>query len=172
MNARHAGLAVALGLMMVGCASDPKDGYSFSSTYREDIKTISVPIFENATFEHGMEAELTDAIIKEIHRTTPWRVAPRDAADTTLSGTITDAELRKLGTQDKSGLVQELAVELTVRFEWKENRSGKVLVARRNFRAAESFVPSNGAKERLEIGQRSAIDQMARDLVAELRSAW
>lgn len=166
------GFVLAGVLLLAGCSSDPKDGYSFSSTYREDIKTVSVPIFENATYEHGLEAELTDAIIKEIHRTTPWRVAPRDQADSTLTGTITDAELRKLGTQDKSGLVQELAVDLTVRFEWKENRTGKVLVARRNFKAAESFVPSRGAQERLEIGQRSAVDQLAHDLVAELRSAW
>lgn len=169
---RLAGLTICVAALGVGCASDPKEGYSFNSTYREDIKTIAVPIFENATFEHGLEAELTDAIIKEVHRTTPWRVAPRGEADSTLSGTITDAELRKLSTQDKSGLVQELAVELTVRFEWKENRTGKVLVARRNFRTAESFVPSTGVQERLELGQRSAIDQMARDLVAELRDAW
>jgi len=164
--------STGLALLAGGCASDPKEGYSFDSTYREDIATISVPIFENATFEHGLEAELTDAIIKEVHRTTPWRVAPRELADSTLSGTITDAELRKLSTQDKSGLVQELAVELTVRFEWKENRTGKVLVARRNFKTAEPFVPGRGAQERLEIGQRSAVDQMARDLVAELRNAW
>lgn len=164
--------AVAVVAAATGCSSDPSEGYSFKSSYRDDIRTIAVPIFENNTYEHGLELDLTEAIIKEIHRSTPWKVTSREMAETTLTGAITDADLRKLSTQRRSGLVQELAVDLAVRFEWREVRSGQVLVARRNFRAAEPFVPSRGAQERLEAGQRSAIDQMAKDLVAELRSSW
>lgn len=167
-----ASLALALVATMGSCADDPSKGYSFKSTYREDVKTVAVPVFDNGSFEHGLEAELTDAIIKEIHRTTPWRVTTRDNADTTLSGAITNVDMRKLGTAHRSGLVQELAYEMTVRFEWKENRSGQVLVARKNFRSAESFVPSRGAGERQEIGRRAAVDELAQDIVAELRGSW
>jgi hypothetical protein len=147
-------------------------GYSFGSGHRTDIRTVAVPIFDNRTFNHGLEIELTEAVIKEIHRVTPWRVAARNNAETVLSGTITNVEIRKLSSQRDSGLLQEGAVDLAVNFEWKSTSDGKVMISRRNFRAAKPFVPAVGAKERLEVGQASVIDQMAKDIVAELRGSW
>ena len=162
----------AVALAASACSSDPATGYSFNSTYRTDIQTVAVPIFDNTTFSHGLEITLTDAIVKEIHRSTPWRVTTIDQAQTTLGGAITRSELRKLSRQSESGLVLEQAVELTVSFEWKRNTSGEVLVARRNFKASDQFTPAQGARERLELGERAAIDRMARDIVSELRSSW
>lgn len=155
-----------------GCSSDPGTGYSFTSTYRNDIQTIAVPMFDNTTFSHDLEVALTDAIVKEIHRSTPWRVTSVDQAQTTLDGAITRVDLRKLSRQSTSGLVLEQAVEVTVSFEWKRNTSGEVLVARRNFKASDEFTPAQGAQERIELGERAAIDRLARDIVAELRSSW
>lgn len=168
------GAALAAGLVaaMNGCSSDPARGYSFASTYQSDVKTVAAPIFENTTFSHGLEIALTDAVVKELHRSTPWRVTSLDQADTTLSGTITNVELHKLSRDGDTGLVLEQAVEVTVSFEWKRNRTGEVLVARRNFRASDEFVPARGARERLELGERAAVDRLARDIVAELRSSW
>lgn len=163
---------VALGVAFSGCASSPSQGYTFGGAYREDVKTIAVPVFENATFQHGLEVQLTDAVVKEIHRSTPWRVTSMDSAETSLRGTITATDLRKLTTNSDSGLVESLAFQITVSFEWKMIDSGEVLVAKRNFRGAELFVPAHGAQERLEYGEASAIDQLAHDIVGELRSSW
>lgn len=165
-------LMVLAALGLGSCASDPTQGYTMASAHRVDFESIAVPAFSNDTYFHGFEFELTDALIKEIHRSTPWRVQASGASDTTLSGGITSARLRKLSTGADTGLVQEMAMELTVAFEWKENRTGRILVARRNFRVAEPFVPARGANERVEIGRRAAADQMAREIVAELRSSW
>ena len=126
----------------------------------------------NSTFQHGLETELTDAIIKRIHATTPWRVTSPEAADASLTGELTGAELVKLSTNRDSGLVQEMAVRLTVSFEWKESRTGRVLMARRNFRSSEPFVPASGGREPLERGRSGAVDQLATDIVAALRSSW
>lgn len=165
-------LGLILCTVLVACSSDPKKGYTLGSGYREDVRTVSVPVFDNTTFSHGLEIQLTDAVIKEIHRSTPWRVAPGEGADTALTGSITGSNLRRLSRQEGTGLAQELAVELTVSFEWKDSRTGEVLVARQNFRAADTFTPAQGAQERLEFGERAAIDRLARDIVAELRSTW
>lgn len=174
MRLRAASVFVAaIGLWALGgCSSDPRSGYAFGTGHDESIRTVALPMFGNTTYSHGVELDLTDAIVKEIHRSTPWRVAPADRADTTLSGTIVDVELRKLGTAPVSGLVQELAVEVAVDYEFKDNRTGRVLVARQGFRAAESFVPARGVGERIEVGERQAIEELARDIVASLRDAW
>jgi hypothetical protein len=176
-NARHGhGRALAAALLCIAATLLPAcgvgDGYRFGSAYRADIDSVAVPIFENATTEVTLEQTLTEAIIKEIHRSTPWKVLPRGRAQTELSGVITNVDLRKLVTDQTSGLGQELAVTLTVSFQWRDARTGEVLVARRNYRAAEPFVPAVGAQERIELGQRAAIQQLARDIVAELRGSW
>jgi len=163
---------VGVALLAPACASDPTKGYSFSSAHREDISTIAIPVFENQTYAHGLETDLTDAVIKEIHRATPWRVTPIDRADTTLRGVITSAEMRSLRKNPDSGLVQELAYVITVSFEWQDNRTGRALVSRRGFKAGETFVPAYGAEEKLQFGQAATSDQLARDIVASLRSAW
>jgi hypothetical protein len=68
--------------------------------------------------------------------------------------------------------VQELGVQLTVDFEWVDNRTGKTIVARRSFTAQSTFIPQRGVGERLETGKSAAVQRLARDIVAELRSAW
>jgi hypothetical protein len=171
-NATASTLLALAALACGSCASDPRQGYAQASAHDATIRTVSVPIFENPTFARGLEVELTDAIVKEIQRSTPWRVTREQGANTTLVGTLTDSRLRRLSTQRDSGYVQEVAVELTVDFEFKDNRSGKTLVSRRSFTASDAFVPARPAGERLEAGQHAAVQRLARDIVAELRSAW
>ncbi|MCA9293918.1 MAG: hypothetical protein KDA20_08900 [Phycisphaerales bacterium] len=157
---------------LAACANNPEHGYTLAPAYRTDIQTIAVPIFDMADFAPGLELELTEAVVKEIHRTTPWKVVARGQADTILTGVITDASLRKLSTDRDTGLVQEMAYALTASFEWKDRTTGRVLVSRRNFRAAEPYVPARPAQERVDTGQRGAIEELARAIVAELRSSW
>ncbi|MEM1165190.1 MAG: LptE family protein [Planctomycetota bacterium] len=157
----------AIGVSLTGCA-----GYQFGSTYRQEYGTIAVPIFGNTTYQYGYESEVTDAVIKEIHRTTPYKVVAASDADTVLSGTIIGADLQNLVNDSETGLVQELAVILTVNFEWRDSRSGELLLGRRGYSASGLFVPDFDAAERLETGQSRAADRLAKDLVRELRSAW
>ena len=164
-----AGLAMGV---VGGCSSDPTRGYAFAESYDESIRTVAVPNWSNDTFSRGLELTLTDAIIKRIQRHTPYRVVSSDRADTILSGTITEARLTRLSDDPQTGLVQEQVYELTVRFSWIDNRTGENRVVRENFSAAGVFAPAHGAGERIEVGQRDAIDELARDIVETLRATW
>ena len=154
-----------------GCASDPAEGYAMGSGHRADVRSVRVPVWENRTFVPGLEAQLTEALIKEIQRSTPW-VIVSSGATTTLDGTITAADRRKLGTDSTTGLVQDMAVDIAVDFAWTNNRTRKALIERRHFRAQGSFIPTRGVGEPLEVGQLDAIEALARDIVNELRSNW
>jgi len=162
-------------LATCSCASDPTRGYSFTSTRPGAVHSVAVPMFDNQDFTHGLEIELTDAIIKEIQRTTPWVVVQGQnggGADTTLTGVITKTTLRNLTTASQTGLVQEMAVEISVDFDWRDARTGKFLVSRRDFRSLESFVPAVGSREHIAVGEDAAVQELARSIVAELRSNW
>lgn len=159
-------------LACAACESNPRDGYSFSSTYREDIKSVAVPVWGNNTYSYGLEMQLTEAIVSEIKRSTPWRVTDPEAAQTTLTGTITSTEMKKLTTGRDTGLGETMAVVLTVNFEWKDNATGRTIIARRQFESSDVFVPAQGYQERLAVGEVATIQRLAKDVVSELRSAW
>ncbi|MCA9277257.1 MAG: LptE family protein [Phycisphaerales bacterium] len=162
----------AILLLIPGCASTPNQGYAFDSGFDESIRTIAVPIFRNETTSRGLEVQLTEAVQKQLQQRTPWRLSSTDRADTTLVGVITGTQLSVLSDDPQTGLVQEQAVRITIRFEWRDNRSGEVLVARDGYSASAVFSPSRGVGDRLEMGQRNAIDELASDLVSDLRSSW
>lgn len=161
-----------LAAALPACSADPTRGYAFAEPFDASVRTVGVPIFANQTFARGTELTLTDAIIKQIQQQTPWRVVSPDRADTVIEGAITAAELGILSNDPRTGLVEEQTYRLTVRYSWRDNRTGETRVARENFSAVGVFAPSRGAGERIEVGQRDAIDELARDIVATMRSAW
>ena len=165
-------LGVTAATQLTGCATDPSQGYAFTSTFDESIQSVAIPIFRNETTSRGLEVQLTESVMKELQKRTPWHVAPTDRADTTLIGVITDTQLSVLSDDPQTGLVQEQATQITIRFEWRDNRSGEVLVARDQYSATAVFSPSRNVGDRLELGQRSAIEELAHDLISELRSSW
>ena len=157
---------------LTGCSSDPTQGYSFSPSFRQDIKSIAVPIFQNDTFYHGLENQLTEAIVLEVRRQTPYALVDRSAAQTVLTGTIRKVDLGTLATDRQTGLAAETAISITIDFAWTDARTGRALTSRRNFSAARSFIPAQQAGERIETGQVVTVSQLARDVVAEMRSGW
>lgn len=164
--------ALACITMLPGCASSPSQGYAFDSTFDESIQSVAVPIFRNETTSRGLEVQLTEAVMKQIQQRTPWHLAPTDRADTTLVGVISSTRLTVLSDDPQTGLVQEQAVRITIRFEWRDNRSGDILVARDGYSASGVFSPARKVGDRIEFGQRAAIDELAHDLVSDMRSSW
>lgn len=165
--------ALALGLATIaGCAADPRNGYSFRSAYDASIQTVAVPVFSNRTMHTGIETDITDAVIKELQRETPWRVVQAETADAVLRGSITGVRLVRLSQQSGVGLVQEQGVEVTVGFEFIDNRRGETLVERQGFVALASFVPAQPTGERISVGYRGAAEILADDIVTELAASW
>lgn len=156
-----------------GCAISASDGYVFDTGFRRDIRSISTPMFENRTFEHGVEARLAEALAKELNRVSPYSVTSSGAdADSTITGVIKVVHRRQLSVNRDSGLGQEMAMEIVIDFQWRDNRTGKTILARRNFRGAGTYIPVPGAAERTRIGEEGAIASVVQGLVAELRAQW
>jgi hypothetical protein len=170
VNARV--LLLALVVATAGCAADPREGYSTQSTFREDVATVAIPIFDNDSFSRDVEFELTDALVKEIEARTPYKVASPARADTIIIGTIRRVELDRLSKSRQTGLAEEMIISLTVDFQWKDLRTDRTLLERRSFDGHALFVPSNPSGESLEIGRHGVVQTLARDIVSEMRAAW
>jgi len=167
--------AIALGACLIplaSCASDPKDGYAAISPYSAKYKTVAVEIFGNRSYLRSFEFDLAEALTKRIPVTTPYRVTSATSADTILRGTINEISLTELSRDPTTGLANEMIVKILVDFDWTDLRSGKPIVARKAFAASALFVPSRPAQEPLELARFDAVQQLARDLVDQMQSAW
>ena len=164
-------VALLVGLA-AGCASDPTEGYSAQAAFPSQVSTVAVPIFTNETFTRDVEFELTDAVIKEIQARTPYRISSTATADSILLGRIRSVRLNQISASPKTGLGEEVIVSVSIDFQWKDLRTDASLVERESFAGHGLFVPSRPSGERIELGQFSAVQELARDIVAEMRSAW
>lgn len=159
-------------LVLLGCASDPTSGYAFARLHDDRVTSVAVPVFQNKTFDRGVAAELTQAVTKEIQRRTNWVVTSPKNADRLLDATVTKSTQSVLSIDRETGMGQQLAVILTIDFQFSDARTGKVLFARQNFTASDSYIPTIEAKERRDVGRHGAIDRLAKAIVAELQTAW
>jgi hypothetical protein len=164
-------ITVAL-VCLSGCSSDPTRGYSATSTFPQAISSVAVPIFTTKSFVRDVEFELTDALIKEIEARTPYKVTSEQRADTIILGQIGAVELGQLSKSPRTGLSEEVIVSVTIDFQWRDMRSGKVLLERKAFAGHGLFVPSRPTGEPVELGAFAAVQQLARDVVAEMRLDW
>ena len=173
---RSRSVVLAAGLLVLAgagsCANDPTRGYAAVTPYSQAFRTVAIPIIENETFARGIELELTDALIKEIHARTPYRVTDQSRADTILLGRIRDVDLEQLSKSSLTGLGEEVIVAVTIDFQWRDLRTDQPLVAREEFTGTGLFVPSQPTGERIELGRMAVVQQLARDIVSELQAPW
>jgi hypothetical protein len=173
MRCRVAILACAWLVTTIGsCASDPTQGYSSQSTWPEGIRTVRVPIFANDTYDREVEFDLADALVKEIEARTPYNVITAATADSILSGRIVEVRRDQLSKSPRTGLSEEMLISVTVDFEWRDLRTDKPLVERRSFTGQSLFVPSAPTGERIELGRFAVVQDLARDIVDEMRADW
>ena len=165
-------LVAATLFAMSGCATDPTEGYTSMSVYRDDVRTVAVPIFENDTYVRDVEFDLTDALIKEIESRTPYKVVNRSRADTILIGRIREVDLDQLSKSRLTGLSEEVILSVTIDFRWQHQLTGKLLLDRGQFQGQGLFVPSQPSGEPIELGQFAAVQQLARDIVNEMQAPW
>lgn len=163
-------VVVACSLGLAGCSSDPSTGYSFASSYDDRVQSIAVEVFQNNTFHPGLESDLTSALIRRVQLDTPWAVTSSESAQTVLTGTIRDVQIRRLTQDTQGGITQQAAVRLTVDFTWRSNVTGRELARRGNLAVTESFLPAAG--EPLDVGLSAAAEEMAAAILEAMRSVW
>lgn len=154
------GLVIAAG----GC------GYSSSPLQRQDVRTVYVEMFQSKEFRRGLEMQITEALRKEIDRGTPYRNAPKNRADTILSGEVLEVRQAVLGKNWLTDMPSELAATFVISYRWKDMRTGRILVENKQFTQTVEYVPP--AKETFFIGSAEAVNKLARRIVDSMETGW
>ena len=169
------GMAIIAVAALTGCGystvgNEPTGGYQWHSLYRDDIKTIAVPIFTNKDFRRYEEFELSKALTSQIEAKTPYKVVPRERADTILEGEITSIKVTRLSNDPRTAIPQENLYVVICDFTWKNLKTGQILVQRQNFEQDVTFYPTLGEGE--FVGRQQAAEKLAAGIVEQLQADW
>ncbi|ADG66573.1 hypothetical protein Plim_0727 [Planctopirus limnophila DSM 3776] len=152
-------------------------GYTIGKAFSPQIRTVTVPIFENDTFRRGIEYQLTEAVQREIRTRTPFKLVNGDEAETRLSGKIVEIRKDVLGetTWDDP---RELQFSLMVHVTWEDLRSGEVLGKETAPLDTSSIAMASQADFAPEVGQSLATatadstSRLARRIVNMMETPW
>ena len=101
---------------------------------------------------------------------TPYKVQPKDRADTILEGEIIDVTRQTISSDSRADIPQEQLYVVRINFVWKDLRSGQILCERRNFQQTATFYPT--LAEDQFVGQQQNVEKLAVGIVQELQANW
>lgn len=169
---------LAVGSGLAGCGYNQsgseknrlEGGYTWNSLFREDIQTVAVPIFTNTSFRRGYEFRLTEAIVKQIEANAPYKVVPRERADTILEGQITDVRILTVSRDYRTNLPNEQLMTITLDLLWKDLRNGQILMQRKGLAHQAVYYPLLG--EGSFVGSQETIEDVSRVIVEQMQADW
>ncbi len=164
---RQACWMMLLAVSLVGCR-----GYHLGNQYlfRNDIRTVHVQFVESDSYRWFQGQLLTEALVKEIQRVTPYVLAEPAIADSFLQVRLVQEQKRIIG---RTGFIDPRAIEYDWRVEavWID-RAGVPLMNRRAIRVSDeaTFIPEAG--QSLGTAQLALVEQLARQIVGQMEAAW
>jgi len=168
-----------LALMVICGSTSGCAAYRFGSAtmFRPGIRTVHVPVVRDETFRHDLGVRLSEALVKEIERRTPYKVTGDPNADSTLTCRVVDESKRVL-TETDTDDPRALDATISVRATWT-GRSGELLMQNSvvptgsiaiNFAQDARFVPEAG--QSIDSATQAAIEDLAERIVSQMEIRW
>lgn len=151
-------------MLVTGC------GYSTRKPFSDDFQTVHVEMFQSREFRRELEFRLTEAVVKRLNSDTPYRIAPLKTADVLITGEVLSVKNRTFGSDLEADLPREIGSTITVRFQVKDLRDGRILVDRPRFVYQSTYIPPVG--ETFDDGMVRGIDGLAAQIVQTLETTW
>ena len=158
----------------LGCA-----GYRMGARtlYPPDIETVYVPIIESNSYRRNLGEWLTEAVVKQIEKDTPFKVVNTPEADSVLSCRII-SDTKRIAMESSTDEGRELQVGWQVSVNWVD-RKGDIIKPEQQIPAPQALnTIQDGASMFPEIGQsittaqQTSIERLARQIVSMMESAW
>jgi len=163
--------AFCLFICLCFCGCSGIGGYSNESLFPQDVNTVCLEMFDNRTFRRGVEYELSDALAKRIEADTPYKiVSSTDRADTVMNGQIISITEAALSLERESGRVLEKELELRAVVNWKNLKTGELLIASRQVSASATYSPFQ--KQDFGYASSLAANNLARKIVELMEKKW
>lgn len=161
-------------LATTGCAT-----YQFGSRslFRDDIRTVYVPVARNETFRHDLGPRLTEAVVRQIELRTPYKVTGDPAADSVLNLRITN-QMKSVLTEAASDDPRALDAVVSAVVVWND-RLGNPLLQNHlivdsnlgtSLLQSNRFVPEAG--QSIQTSLQDTIEDLADRIVSQMEMRW
>jgi hypothetical protein len=128
-------------------------------------------MFDNKTFERGIEYELTDAVCKQIEAATPYKiVSSADRADTILTGFIGPVGKGILSAERETGRPMEKEVLVNATVSWKNLKTGDMVLNSKQISATATY--SEWQNQGFTYGSNLAVNKLAKKIVEAMEKPW
>lgn len=145
-------------------------GYSAGGPFRSGISTVYVDMFESKEFRRDLEFGLLEAVKKRIGFETPYRLAPREKADSILTAEVLEERQAAFAPDYATRFPREKQLNLTIRVQWKDQRTGKILFDVPRLEQATDYLPGPGESEKF--AQQKVMDRLASRIVSRMYEEW
>lgn len=157
-----------------GCAS-----YQFGSRslFRDDLRTVHVPVARNETFRHDLGPRLTEAVIRQIEQRTPYKVTDDPNADSTLVIRVTNQGKTVL-TRAATNEPRALDAITSAVISWTDRSGTPILQNQLTLETSLAtellqgtrFVPEAG--QSIQTALQATIDDLADRIVSQMEYRW
>ncbi len=153
------------------CGCGGAGGYTNQSLFRDNVESVCVDMFDNQTFYRGVEYKLTDALAKRIEAGTPYKIiTSKDLADSVISGQITSIGESVLTAERETGRPLEKEVLITAVVNWKNLKTGELLIDNIYVSAPMSYSEWQG--QGFEYASAAATNKLAKKIVEIMEKPW
>ena len=152
------------------CVSLSGCGYTLGFRPARGIRSLAVPVAQNATLRRGIELDLTDLMRREVLLKSPIRLESIDEADAVLRLTIAALDERVL-VEDDADTVLESSVRLVLTVTLEDRRDGTRLIDSLALEPETAeFVPAQ--LESRDSATREALRNLVKRVVPLLEEPW
>lgn len=150
-------------IFAAGCAS-----YKFGSAVPEELRTIAVPVFENASGYPEIDAVVTQYVLREFQREGTFKISTLDNASLKLLGKLVKTDLQSLNYDRNFGSrTSEYRYSLVAEITLVERGSGKLLIDAMPIKANTTFLTHGD----MLTGMQDAYPRIAKELARAITDA-
>jgi hypothetical protein len=138
---------------------------------------VHVPVFESDSYRRGLGERLTEAVIKELEKNSPYKVVSSPNADSVLMGRIV-AERKRAVSENANDFARVIETSIIADVSWYDRR-GDVIFQDANFALAPlsfsvtqnpEFIPEAG--QSVATAHQDTLQHIARQIVGQMESRW
>jgi len=155
-------------LTAAGCST-----YTFTSAVPEELRTIAVPVFENASGYPEIDAVVTQCVLREFQREGTFKIRPLNHASLKLLGKLVKTETQSLNYDRNYGSrTSEYRYTLVAEITLVERGTGKLLIDAMPVKANTTFLTHGDMLTGMQDAYPRIAKELARAIVNAVLAQW
>ena len=166
---RHLALTLASALLVAaGCAS-----YRFKSSVPEELRTIALPVFENASGFPEIDAVVTQYVLREFQHEGTFKLKNVEDASFKLLGKLVKSETQALNYDRNYGSrTSEYRYSLIAEITLVERSTGKLIIDGMKIKANTTFLTHGDMLTGLQDAYPRIAKELSRSIVDAVLAQW